>query len=125
MSRVARVAGLALLVAQPVFGQGMSTQQIPVAVAPAATLRALDKVSGDVTDLAMVVGDVAEVGRLSVRLGACRYPPENIQGEAYAWLDIFENEASVFSGWMIASSPALNALDHARYDVWVLRCNNS
>ena len=28
----------------------------------------------------------------------------------------------VFSGWMIASSPALNALDHARYDVWVMRC---
>jgi len=28
----------------------------------------------------------------------------------------------VFKGWMIASSPALNALDHPRYDVWVLRC---
>jgi hypothetical protein len=28
----------------------------------------------------------------------------------------------VFSGWMIADSPALSALDHARYDVWILRC---
>ena len=28
----------------------------------------------------------------------------------------------VFAGWMVASSPALSALDHARYDVWVLRC---
>jgi len=29
---------------------------------------------------------------------------------------------TVFKGWMIASSPALNSLEHARYDVWVLRC---
>ncbi|MGB1970407.1 MAG: DUF2155 domain-containing protein, partial [Paracoccaceae bacterium] len=27
-----------------------------------------------------------------------------------------------FMGWMVASSPALNPLDHRRYDVWVLRC---
>ena len=30
-----------------------------------------------------------------------------------------------FSGWMVASSPALNALDHSRYDIWVLRCMTS
>ena len=27
-----------------------------------------------------------------------------------------------FRGWMIASSPALMALDHARYDIWLIRC---
>lgn len=27
-----------------------------------------------------------------------------------------------FSGWMVASSPALSALEHPRYDVQVLRC---
>jgi hypothetical protein len=32
------------------------------------------------------------------------------------------NDTPVFSGWMIASSPALNAMDHPRYDVWLLRC---
>ena len=29
-----------------------------------------------------------------------------------------------FSGWMFASSPALSALDHPRYDVWVVSCSN-
>ena len=29
----------------------------------------------------------------------------------------------LFDGWMIASSPALNALDHPRYDVWVIGCD--
>ena len=33
--------------------------------------------------------------------------------------------ALTFAGWMIADSPALNALDHPRYDVWVLRCITS
>lgn len=28
----------------------------------------------------------------------------------------------IFSGWMFASSPALNALEHAVYDVWVIDC---
>ena len=28
----------------------------------------------------------------------------------------------VFSGWMFASSPALNALEHPVYDIWVIDC---
>ncbi|MEZ5921142.1 MAG: DUF2155 domain-containing protein [Parvularculaceae bacterium] len=28
----------------------------------------------------------------------------------------------IFSGWMFASSPALNPLDHPVYDVWVIDC---
>ena len=32
------------------------------------------------------------------------------------------SETPLFSGWMLASSPALSALDHPRYDVWVLSC---
>ncbi|MEL6359838.1 MAG: DUF2155 domain-containing protein [Pseudomonadota bacterium] len=28
----------------------------------------------------------------------------------------------IFSGWMFASSPALNALEHPVYDVWVISC---
>ena len=33
-------------------------------------------------------------------------------------------EAPAFHGWMIASSPALSALEHSRYDVWVIRCRS-
>lgn len=99
--------------------------QIPTERAQGAILRTLDKVSGDVTDLRMLNGDAIRMGRLTVRLGECRFPPDNTQGEAYAWIDVDEEGESLFSGWMIASSPALSALDHPRYDVWVLRCNNS
>ena len=33
--------------------------------------------------------------------------------------------ATLFDGWMVASSPALSALDDARYDVWVLGCQKA
>jgi len=29
----------------------------------------------------------------------------------------------VFSGWMLSSRPAISALDHPVYDIWVLGCN--
>ncbi|WP_425038248.1 DUF2155 domain-containing protein [Primorskyibacter sp. S187A] len=100
--------------------------QTPTTKGTGAVLRTLDKVSGKVTDLTVPNGGATQVGRLTVALGECRYPPGNLQGEAYAWIDVLEPDRNrVFSGWMIASSPALNAMDHPRYDVWVLRCSNS
>jgi hypothetical protein len=32
------------------------------------------------------------------------------------------DEDRIFSGWMFASTPALNPLEHAVYDVWVIDC---
>ncbi len=31
----------------------------------------------------------------------------------------------IFTGWMFASSPALNALEHPVYDVWVIDCKTA
>lgn len=89
-----------------------------------ALLRGLDKVSGDVTDITLVEGETTVFGSLNVELLECRYPPDRQASEAYAHLRIAETAggAAIFDGWMVASSPALSALDHARYDVWVLRC---
>jgi hypothetical protein len=28
----------------------------------------------------------------------------------------------IFSGWMFAQSPALSALEHPVYDIWVVDC---
>jgi hypothetical protein len=96
-------------------------------VGSSAVLRAMDKVSGEVVDFELVPMQTQQIGRLQVALGECRYPAGNPAGDAFAYLVIRDAgaEAAVFEGWMIASSPALNALDHARYDVWVLRCTTS
>jgi len=98
-----------------------------VETAPGAVLRALDKVSGEVREFELRAGDQAEMGLIDIRLGECRYPAGNPSGDAFAWIEVqtrSRNNAD-FAGWMVASSPALNALDHARYDVWVMRCTSS
>lgn len=74
----------------------------------------------------MRVGEAVRYGRLEVRLGECRYPAGDPSSDAFAQLTIVDllQNVTLFSGWMIASSPALSALDDARYDVWVISCQS-
>lgn len=92
--------------------------------AQGGSLRFLDKLTSDTGDVTLSRGQAAKFGRLVVRLDDCRYPTENPASDAAVHLTIIEEvtEAQLFSGWMLASSPALSALDHPRYDVWVLAC---
>jgi len=89
-----------------------------------AVLKGLDKLAGTVEEMTLQSGDSAGLGWLQITLGECRYPVDNPSGDAYAWLEIIEQGQAdpAFRGWMIASSPGLNALDHPRFDVWVLNC---
>lgn len=90
-------------------------------------LRGLDKVTGATSDLPLRVGEAVMFGRLEVRMGECRYPADDPDSDAYAELTITDTVArhTVFSGWMVASSPALSALDDARYDIWVVSCDSN
>ncbi|NJM83906.1 MAG: DUF2155 domain-containing protein [Tabrizicola sp.] len=87
-------------------------------------IRWLDKLTGASGDVELVRGQSASNGRLTIQLDNCRYPSDNPVSDANAHLTILDSlqEAPVFQGWMLASSPALSAMDHPRYDVWVLRC---
>jgi len=108
---------LLLMLATPLQAQ-------EVADSGRGTLRWLDKVSGETADLDLAVGQTEMRGRLAVTLDTCRYPLEDPASDAFAHVTVRDALVAepVFAGWMIASSPALSALDHARYDVWVLRC---
>ncbi len=87
------------------------------------TLRALDKLLGQPTDLELSMGQTVVFGRIAIRAIECRYPAGDPDGDAFAQLEVLDLEgSSLFNGWMVASSPALSALEHSRYDVWVLRC---
>ncbi len=106
---------------------GVVPEEVGVVRSGGVVLKGLDKVSGDVTDVVLRVGETVTVGRVEVDLGECRYFEDNPAGEGFAWLTIRDSvrDSVVFDGWMIASSPALNALDHPRYDVWVIRCTTA
>ncbi|PCD77151.1 DUF2155 domain-containing protein [Pseudothioclava arenosa] len=119
MIRLAAV--LLALLALPV-----AAQEAPagLADAPGAVLRGLDKVAGAASDIELLSGQTVPYGQLEITLRECRYPPADPSSNAYAFVTIKDTsaEAQVFSGWLIADSPALSALDHQRYDVWAIRC---
>lgn len=119
--RQALLAGLMVLVSVLAT---QAQEQVGVQTAHGAVLRALDTMTGQLEDMDISVGQTLTFKRLEITLGDCRYPLEHPESEAYAFLnirDIRENTPR-FQGWMVASSPALSAMDHPRYDVWVLRC---
>ena len=111
---------LGLLLASAAFAQEDAQKGSGV------VLRLLDKVNGTTRDLEIPNGGSARQGRFSVELGECRYPEGDPSADGFAYITVRDdNEVEpLFRGWMVASSPALNALDHARYDVWVLRCKS-
>ncbi len=94
-----------------------------------AVLRGLDKVTGRVRTIEAPVGERVRFGSLELLVQACRQrPPEEPPESAafvYAWEHPPDRPAhEVFVGWMFASSPALHAMEHPVYDVWVLSCDD-
>ena len=92
-----------------------------------AVLRALDKISGRTTDIDAPAGVPVRYGPLSITAQYCYTVPPEEPPETTAFVQIDETmpgQASkrLFSGWMFASSPALNGLEHPTYDVWVITC---
>lgn len=119
--------------------------------AGAAKLRALDKITGNSTDISARVGQSVDHGRLKVTVRACYQSSPQDAPEAAAFLEIYSTappkeqktpnpiadstmhrgaqpigeNGLLFSGWMYASSPGLSALEHPTYDVWVISCSTS
>lgn len=92
-----------------------------------AVLRGLDKITGRITTLTSPVGDTVRFGSLAIIVRACRTRPPEEPPESAAFLDIADIKPNqppvdVFRGWMYASSPAISAMDHPVYDIWVLEC---
>ncbi len=146
----AAVAALMLVFAPAASAQdtsGTSMQSFP-----AVKLRALDKITGNSRDLSAKVGDSLSFGRLRVTVRACYQADPRETPESAAFLEIRSTtpaekqpvsgpadtssrvskgpqpigpDGLLFSGWMYASSPGLNALEHPTYDVWVISCSAS
>ena len=94
--------------------------------AKGAVLRGLDKMAGATKDLDVPDGQSVAFGDLKIAVSDCRFPKDNPSSDAWAHVTVAgPSGAPLFDGWMVASSPALSALDHPRYDVWVIRCMSS
>ncbi|MEQ9198993.1 MAG: DUF2155 domain-containing protein [Rhodospirillales bacterium] len=94
---------------------------------PIAVLQTLDKVTGRISTLRVPVGDAAGFGTLTIVPRACRKRPPEESPESAGFLEIDDAPPAgqprrVFTGWMFASSPAVSAMEHPVFDVWVRDC---
>ena len=92
-----------------------------------AVLQGIDKVTARVSTIKAPIDATIRFGALEIVVRHCdKRLPEELP-ESAAFMEIKEvrpSEAAVslFNGWMLASSPALSALEHPVYDIWVLYC---
>ena len=92
-----------------------------------AVLQGLDKVTARVSRFEAPVGKTVSFNRLRIMVRACRKHPPEEPPESAAFLEIEDVQPNgdvkrVYSGWMYASSPAVAAMEHPVYDVWVVDC---
>ena len=95
-----------------------------------AVLRGVDKITGRVSTMQAPVGQKIKFGHLTIDVEKCytRSPEETPENSAF--LSITEQKSNgtvseVFTGWMFSSNPALSAMEHAGYDIWVIGCKST
>jgi hypothetical protein len=95
--------------------------------AESAVLQGLDKTTARISTFDAPVGEAVRFGTLEILARRCHKTPPEEPPESTAFIEIVDvrpdSEAiKVFTGWMFASSPAVSALEHPVYDVWVVDC---
>ena len=96
---------------------------MPASAKSGALMRGLDRLNGAVEDFEIGAGEVMIYERLKIELADCRLREGSAEAHAYLRIwDVRRPDEVLFDGWMFAASPAFAALDHPRYDVWVLSC---
>src|SRR5262245_5159700 len=92
-----------------------------------AVFSALDKVTATVKKLEVPIGETVQFGALKVTPRACYSRPPTEQPKTTTFVEVNEimldgQEKKLFSGWMFAESPGLNAVEHPVFDVWLTEC---
>jgi hypothetical protein len=96
---------------------------------PISIFEGLDKITGVTTNFEVPVGSEAKFGGLVVKPFVCfsRLITEEPKTAAFVQVDVVEannDRQRIFSGWMFAESPGLNAVEHPIYDIWLTGCKD-
>lgn len=108
--------------ALPAYGQLISN--------PVAVFNGLDKITGRITVFDVYIDETVQFGSLQLTPKVCYSRPTSQAQSVTAFVQVDEVSLQatverVFSGWMFADSPALNAVDNAVYDVWLVDCRQT
>ena len=120
-TRLARAALLAvgLLATCPALAERITN--------PVAEFTGIDKITGRIITFDVYVNETVQFGALQVTPRICYSRPEAEEPQTDSFVEVDEITLDrkirrIFTGWMFAESPGLNAVEHAVYDVWLKAC---
>ncbi len=92
-----------------------------------AVFAALDKVTARTSKFEVPLNETVQFGALKVTPRVCYSRPPTEQPKTTSFVEVDEieldgQEKRIFTGWMVAESPGLNAVEHPVFDVWLTDC---
>jgi hypothetical protein len=118
------LSGFALL-----FGTFLALAQDNIIKNPVAEFSGIDKITGRIITFDVYIDETVQFGALQVTPRACDTRPETETPKTTSFVEVDEITLDrkirrIFTGWMFADSPGLNAVEHAVYDVWLKGCKS-
>ncbi len=112
-------AAALVLAAGPAFAERVAN--------PVAEFTGIDKITGRIITFDVYVDETVQFGALQVTPRVCYTSPETEEPRTDSFVEVDEITLDrkirrIFSGWMFAESPGINAVEHAVYDVWLKSC---
>ena len=120
----ALVAIAALLVAPA------GAEDLPKTAHPVAEFSGIDKITGRIITFDVYIDETVQFGALQITPRVCYSRDQNAPPGSSTFVEVDEITLDrkirrIFTGWMFADSPGLNAIEHAVYDVWLKSCKTS
>ena len=123
----AALAALPIALAAPTGAQEPAAAPAALPQVEGAVLQGLDKITARISTFVAPLQEAVRFGSLEIVARTCYKTPPEEPPERAAFLEVVDVRpdgpaVSLFTGWMFASSPAISALEHPVYDVWVTDC---
>jgi hypothetical protein len=108
-------------------GPAMAASADEVIHNPVAEFAGIDKITGRIITFDVYINETVQFGALQVTPRVCNSRPETETPKTTSFVEVDEITLDrkirrIFTGWMFADSPGLNAVEHAVYDVWLKSC---
>jgi hypothetical protein len=122
-----RAVGLALAFCSSLLPHAAFAARIDNSV---AVFSGLDKITGRITTFDVYVNETVQFGALQVTPKACHSRDQAEAQKIDGFVEVDEITLDrkirrIFTGWMFADSPGLNAVEHPIYDVWLKDCKQT
>ncbi|WP_376775900.1 DUF2155 domain-containing protein [Rhizobium populisoli] len=97
---------------------------------PVAVFKGIDKITGRITTFDVYVNETVQYGALQVTPKVCYSRDETEAQKVDGFIEVDEITLDrkirrIFTGWMFADSPGLNAVEHPIYDIWLTGCKQN